>query len=206
MRLQNHTHQRGFTIIEMMISTVVFSLILLLVTYGILQIGRTYTKGVTETKTQQTARAVMDAITQDIQFYKSGVVTTNSAGGKYVVCVGNNRYTAFLGQQLIDSAPDHALLVDYALSGGCTGAPQNQAAPFEPSTNPVELLAPLMRVANLSVTPRSAGLYEVHVRVVYGENNVLINPTGIDASCQGGPINQFCAVSDLRTIVQKRVN
>jgi len=199
---------RGFTIIELMIATVVFSVILLLVTYGILQIGRAYTKGLTVTKTQNTARTVMDAITQDIQFYKSGSVDGgfNGGSGTYVICVGNNRYTALLGQMLDDTASVPALLFDANLVGGCsTGNPQTW--PKQVGTDPVELLTANMRVAAIDIAQLgTSDLYKAHVRVVYGEDSALNNPTALDASCQGGDINQFCAVSDLTTTIHKRVN
>lgn len=218
----------GFTIIELTIATMIFSVILLLVTYGILQIGRTYTKGVTESKTQQTARAVMDAITQDIQFYKSGVVAgANNGGVTYVICVGNNRYTAFLSKVLVDSPPppdtlkhqsNYALLFDANLASCNTSVP----ATLPPPSSSVELLTTHMRIAAIDITPQPiTDLFAVHVRVVYGQDDVLCSPSvagdcnapGIstnlandDIACKGGVINQFCAVSDLRTTIQKRVN
>ena len=202
------SRENGFTIIELMVATVVFSVILLLVTYGILQIGRSYSKGVTESKTQNVARAIMDSITQDIQFYKSGTVIGAASGSTYVICVGNNRYTAFLGQELTDTLPNHALLYDANLVGGCSTAVP-ATLPLPPGSTSVELLSPHMRVSAIDVAqvlPLNLQLYTVHVRVAYGEDSVLDNPTGLNASCQGGSVNQFCAVSDLKTTIQKRVN
>jgi len=203
-------HSKGFTIIELMIATTVFSIILLLVTYGILQIGRTYYKGVTETKTQDTARAALDNITQAIQF-DSGAVSAQSNGivpnVKYVICIGNVRYSAYLGHILIDDSTHHALVQDTE----STPCADNTAIPGLDGSTPMsssatELMAPLMRVAALDVTDLSGGLYKVHIRVVYGNDVDLVNPTTLTASCDGGQINQFCAVSDLTTTVEKRVN
>src|SRR3990172_9120101 len=71
----------GFTIVELMIATTIFSVILLIVTFGMLQIGRTYYKGITLTKTQNAARSIIDTISQDIQFSGEGV--TDSVSGTF---------------------------------------------------------------------------------------------------------------------------
>src|SRR5258707_461578 len=99
--------QHGFTIIELMIATMVFSLVLLLVTFGILQITRVYFKGVTETNTQSTARGVIDTVSQTIKFGGGSVLPTLTGAATpsspLAFCVGNQRFTYALGYQLVDN-------------------------------------------------------------------------------------------------------
>jgi prepilin-type N-terminal cleavage/methylation domain-containing protein len=221
-------NQRGFTLIELMVATVVFSIILLVATYGLLQIGRTYDEGLNEVNTQQTAQAALDTISQDIQF-NSGMVSEAVNGPAYVICIGKDRYSALMHQELYDNSTSHALIQD-ATSGFCNpvgSSPNgpivglNGATPLAPQVGMAkELLAPSMRLANLSVAniPLGSDLYIINIRVVYGEKNVLCSPTlhdcnnsaltninQTDLSCKGGVINQFCAVSDLTTTVQRRL-
>ena len=59
--------QSGFTLLELMIATTIFSVILLLCTVGLIQIGKTYYKGSAIVRTQNVARDITDNITQAIQ-------------------------------------------------------------------------------------------------------------------------------------------
>lgn len=98
--------QNGFTIVELLIATMVFSVVLLLVTFGILQVSRVYYKGVTEANTQNVARGIMDSVSQAIQFSGGAVSTTPGspvAGTSYGFCVNNQLYSYMLGYQLTDA-------------------------------------------------------------------------------------------------------
>ena len=65
---QKRAEQNGFTIIELLIATTVFSLILLISVAGILQISRMYYRGVTQSRTQETARSIIDEVGEAIRF------------------------------------------------------------------------------------------------------------------------------------------
>lgn len=217
--------QWGFTIVELLIATVIFSVVLLLITVGILQVARVYYKGVTETNTQNAARNIIDTIAQSIQF--SGGDVTNASGTRtpgtaYAFCIGNQRFSYMLGYQVEDS-PDpakhqtyHALVQDTPSGSACGGA--TPAQPLNTSSvNGREMLGPHMRLSNLVVQHISGtSSYEVKVRVVYGDYDLLFSPdptapaatddTYPDAKCLGVRAGtQFCAVAELSTVVQKRV-
>lgn len=209
----------GFTIIELMVATLVFSVVLLVVTAGILQISRVYYKGLTESATQSTARSIIDTISQAIQFSGGDVTETpgNGVGVNYAFCVGNKQYSYRLGSQVKNNPTEsdqawHAL-VESVVGGSCSGvSPQ-------PLTNQTvsgrDLVNQEMRLSNLQVEDLGEDRYRVSVRVVYGDADLLLSPsapsspTGAtlpDAICQ--PVRagtQFCAVSELSTVVVKRV-
>jgi hypothetical protein len=175
---------------------------------------------VTESNTQNTARSVVDLVSQAIQFGGGDVTTTDPApalGSSYAFCVGNEQFSYTVGYQLKDNPQTGVFQTYHALVratvAGCSGAaPQNVR---QPSINGRELLAPNMRLADLQVTSLGDNLFQVDVRVVYGDDDVLYspsdpgNPQGAsrsDASCRGNSAGtQFCAVSELSTIVTKRV-
>lgn len=206
---KKQSDMRGFTIVELMMATLVFSLILLLVTLGVLQVNRVFYKGVTESNTQNVARSVMDTISQAIQF-NGGTITplpTNSSptpGSAYYFCVNNQQFVYRPGYQLVSgSAGTHQTtkaLLQRTISGSC-GAPPG-------SYTGKELLSPNMRVSNLQVSQiGSSNLYRVQVRIAYGDDDVLNNPTGTNTSCKSiREGNQFCSVTELSTIVEKRIN
>lgn len=203
----------GFTILELLISTIVFGLVLLVVTTAILQFTRVYYKGVTESNVQETARTIADAIAQGIQF-NGGTVTNTTAsptpGNAYAFCIGNLQYSYQVGHQLKDSTPRtptqkaHVLVSDNV--AGCPGLAPQRMDGGGPPTLGREMLAPNMRLARMEVTSVGTNLYKVSVKVVYGDDDLLDNPTTADAKCKNIRAGtQFCAVSDITTTVVKRV-
>jgi prepilin-type N-terminal cleavage/methylation domain-containing protein len=209
----------GFTIIELMIATLVFSVILLIITSGIISLTNQYFKGVTSTNTQTTARAVMDAISQDIQF--SGATPTatqmNAAKTLGYFCTGTHLYTYELGMQLTDGPPNadqtNNALVQSNLPNACPSAAAVTGFPAS-TQNPRELLTPHMRLANLVVKPSAAsGSWVITVRIASGDSETLTNPIPLDpvatpTMCKSGgsTASQFCAISELTTTVQQRLN
>lgn len=204
--------QRGFTIIELLVATMVFSVVLLIVTAGILQIARVYYKGVTEAATQNTARSIMDQIAQNIQFNGGAVTETASSpapGTDYAFCIGNQQFSYRLGWQ-VENSPNatvnqiwHGLVQNTV--AGCVSSTAPQTLSNQTVTGR-DLMEPHMRLANLVVDNVGNNQYKVQVRIVYGDNDLLSNPTATNANCQNiRSGTQFCAVSDLSTIVIKRV-
>lgn len=207
-------HIRGFTIVELLVATLVFSLVLLVVTTGIMQIARLYYKGLTEARTQNTARAIMDTIAQSIQFNGGDVTETPDTpvpGTSYAFCVGNLQFSYRPGWQVEDSpnATVHQSwhgLVQNTVSG-CTG--QSAQDLSLQAVNGRELIDPHMRVANLVVSSLGSNEYKIQIRLVYGDDDLLTpvgNPTDPTAGCKSVRAGtQFCAVSELSTVVVKRV-
>jgi prepilin-type N-terminal cleavage/methylation domain-containing protein len=212
-RLQKlrHNQESGFTLIELMIATAVFAVILVLVTVAILQITRVYYKGVTESNTQNTARSIIDDISQAIQFSGGQVTATpgNTPGSSYVFCVGQQQFAYVLGYQVVNS-PDSGLAQGYhGLVQNTVSNCPSSSAPNLRSTQNVpgrELLDQNMRLSKLSITNAGGSLWKVDVKVTYGDDDLLNNPTGPDTVCKSVTSGtQFCAQSELTTTVQKRV-
>jgi len=202
-------NKKGFTIIELMIATMVFGVVLLFVTIAILQFTRVYYKGVTQANTQDTTRTLVDNITQAIQFNGGAITATPPRvyGATAAFCVGNVQYTYVIGKQLVDSTPNaqqtwHSV-VQRDLGGCVAGSPTPPMS--SQFTTGRELLAPKMRLSRLEVAPIGPNVYRVTVKVVFGEDDLLINPTAADAKCRGQAGSQFCAVSEITTVVTKRV-
>src|SRR5438105_2859585 len=58
----------GFTIVELLIATTVFSIVLIVFLATFLRISELFYKGVSLSNTQETARTVLQDITDDLQF------------------------------------------------------------------------------------------------------------------------------------------
>jgi len=219
--------QQGFTIIELLIATLVFSLVLILITVSVLTFTKSYFRGVNQSNTQNVARTILEGIAQSIQFTGDTVnpMLTPAGDGSQGFCIGNKRYSFIPGWQLMDGTPDaslnqskHALVMD--ASSSCNGLPAQAVL----NGNPVgtELLSPRMRLAKLKVEPTNdATVWRITVRVVFGDNDLLCSPS-VPGDCQSpntsSPINkqdltckvafagsEYCAVSELSTEVKKRI-
>lgn len=220
----------GFTIIELLIATTVFSIVLLICTTGLLQIGRLYYKGITSSRTQEVARNIMDEITRAIQF-NGGRVITRSGGGSdpttdpYYICVGDQRYTFVLGYQLRDTNdPLNYELRNVLVADHNTACSSGQdLTTVNPAAGSKELLSSRMRLAQFVICdprdttnpatpalpgcsnhpPPNSNLYSVRIRVVSGDLDVLNAPRDGCSDSRAG--TQFCAASELNTTVLKRI-
>lgn len=201
----------GFTIVELMIATLVFATILSVITAGVISFSSRYYRGVNASETQNTAQTALDTITQAIQFGTGTVTTAGLTDGYF--CAGGLNFTfakgvkyMATGQKGLYVSPD---------GGTCSGAQ---------TTGGRQLLAKNMRITNLAVSPTgSSGLYSVELTIAYGDNDLLCNAavygdcTGStlhtdadlanmpNVTCRSGAGSQFCAASRLTTTVQKRV-
>lgn len=202
-------NQSGFTIIELMMSTVVFSMVLLLLTNGVISFTKSYYKGVTEANTQHVARMITEDITQSIQLNSVNLITANPSNGWQGFCFGNEAYVFKLHYQLVDGSPNAGLhqtkqaLLKGNAPAGCLGVTADSLVTTV--TNKEELLSPSMRLADLSVTPLTNGLYSLVVNVVYGDDDLLSDWQANAPSCNSQAGSQFCAISGLSTVVQKRI-
>lgn len=194
----------GFTLIELLIASAVFSVVLLLCASALIQIGRVYYKGITSAQTQEVSRSVMDEIARTIQFNGGPVIPPTGGPNQYHFCVGDKTYTFLLDRQLKDNPtqPDqrkNILVVN--TGGGCSAQPLESGAASPASR---ELLGVNMRLSKLQITRIGlTNLYEIELRVVYGDGDLL--NSGRNGCGSGGPGTQFCAASELKTIVEKRV-
>lgn len=209
------SNSTGFTLIELLIATSIFSVILLVVTYGILNIGKTYYKGVNSSNTQSVARAISDEIGQSIQF--SGADVKESVGGSPgFFCIGDKKYSFVLNKQVGTDA-DHALIVHNDPLCNDASLDSNGSLVDASLTGYKDLVTKPMRLADISVLPTAyaAANYEVHVLIVSGDSDLIEDAEGdlsnsVDfdptkSRCRAGVGNQYCAVSDLYTVVNKRL-
>ena len=105
--MKNNMNQKGFTIIELMIATVIFSIVLLVLTENIISISNDYYQGVVQTQTINATKNIVDTIAQQIKlststdsiiFSRPILTWTNNPiinpiyKFEGILCVGNNEY------------------------------------------------------------------------------------------------------------------
>lgn len=222
-------HVAGFTIVEMMIATLIFSVILLVITTGVLSFTNGYYKGINASTTQSLTQSASDAVSQAIQFEAGSVNLANEGAAAGYVCIGTKEFAYTLGDQLVVDGGGAQYLL-YEFTPGASGCePISSPATSTPGwSTGRELLGPHTRLAYFKVANTIAGsnLYSVSIRVAYGGGDLLCVPnaaSGIKCSapapsspgpalfidntlaCRADTGSQFCAVSGLQTIVEKRI-
>lgn len=181
---------KGFTVTELLIATTIFSVILLLCTFGLIQVGRTYYKGVTIIRTQNVARSVMDNVSQSIIYSGSTPSIVPNA-----LCIGSMRFSYSLNNNVGPGVS--ALKYDDNNTGGCSS---NMSIGKE-------LLAENMRLIKFNVTP-AGNDYLIEIAIAYGPTDLTI-PSPSDPTtkiCKSDAGTQFCATSELKTTVTRRIN
>ncbi len=215
--------QQGFTIVELMIATAVFSLVILVITAGVLHFTTEYYHGITSSTTQGIARDVVDDISQAIQF--SGQVPVQSAAAQTgYLCAGGQEFIYNIGAEVKTDGSVQGL-TEYTIGGAaCTATPSGTGT---------ELLQPSMRLAQFLVQPISSGssLYQVSIVIAMGDNDLLCDSTlppanqggcnrtaaaftttaqiytaGTNLVCKEQTGSQFCYVSDLSTTAGTRIS
>ena len=194
----------GFTIVELMLATMVFSVVLVAITAGVLHVTKQYYRGVTSSATQNTARNITDTVTNAIKFGTGSVETVD--GGQtqrdepYVFCAGGYVFVYQLGKQY---KPNTENMV------GMYVQPMQQSACAVPTTDDGsrrQLLGENMRVTYLRLV-QAGGTYAVTVRVAYGDDDLLRHgPVGNDVQCVSDTGSEFCAVSGLTASAMRRLN
>jgi prepilin-type N-terminal cleavage/methylation domain-containing protein len=198
---------KGFTILELMIATVVFSVLLLGAATMLVQIGRLYYKGVVTSRTQEATRTVTDDIGRSLQFGSNDVVipaadlTVNTPAGNVAVkafCIGSTRYSYIINGQ-VSSAVEayepgdnqeqrvrHGLWRDSKADNACTPlnilADNPQLPGNTGDSEGREMLGEGMRLYKLA-PPRKlgdtedSGLVSFSVGIVYGADDGVIDFT-----------------------------
>ncbi len=205
LRKATHRSQSGFTILELLIASMIFSTILLLCTYGIIQIGNTYYRGGALVRTQNANRKAVDSLSSAIQYGGNDIVPAVPSGSVAeilvgatttdvkTVCVGNLRLRFKTNKYVGQGEEDWAILSDQE-GATCTVGSTLRG-------DGKELLGQGMRITELKITKLSSN-YSIKLAIAFGSNDLIDNDTGL---CKSGAGSQFCATSVFETTVQRRV-
>lgn len=217
------TPQKGFTIIELLIATTVFSLVLLLATAGIMHVTKQYYQGVVQARVQETLRTVVDEIGESIRFSNADLSIPVSMPsqtqygdgdpGRFgYFCMGAKRYSFVIDRQLKSGGSNetnrhsrHVLWVDQPSGASpCNSIADLNSSP--PTTDGRELLSENMRLTKFSIMDAgvpSSGTYKIDVGIAYGDDD-LLEPTTRKCKVEAG--SEFCAYAEMSVIVTKRLN
>jgi prepilin-type N-terminal cleavage/methylation domain-containing protein len=207
----NH-QQRGFTIIELMIATSLFTLIILLVAITTIGIGRLYQKGINQTLIQDNTQTIASELTQHIQLGDNFRSTTGNPGA---YCFGTTKYSYVLDKKLgIDISNPDDPESPYVLwresiksTDPCTPIPINElaASKSSPTRNGTELISTNSRLTSLDIpsNPVPPPFYII-LSEAYGGID-LLSGKGYKTHCKGDKGQEFCGTSSLTTAITQRL-
>ena len=216
---------RGFTIVEFMIASSVFGIILLVISAAILSMNQSYQKSMYASRTQEATSNLVDAIAQSIKYSPTPIVKGGAPadGTTSTFCIGNRQFLYVLGKQMDGSeaaTTTKHVVVSRLNTDNCATMPSIITA--TPSGSPKELLGKGMRLAALDIDDSKQPLYTVTARVVYGDDDSLCSDSIANSCADNGSMpnegfrkgdlrcraqsgSQFCAVSELSTTVYRRL-
>jgi prepilin-type N-terminal cleavage/methylation domain-containing protein len=208
--------QTGFTLVELMIATGVFSVVISIGMYGFIQINRFYTRNLNIIRTQEAARNLMADIANQFQLTSGMYQGRTLDDGTRVVCTGNKSYVYKINTVEDPTTNSHAI-TSYNISPGSCPDPQTL-------TDPVYLLKPGARIIQLDVTPypnsNTGPLFDITVALLFAPKDKAssLDEPGTDLIDAGTPPgynnwrcissvkgSEYCSLSRLSTSVYKRV-
>lgn len=200
--------QSGFTIIELLVATLVFSVTLIVLTFGLLQIGRIFYKGLSSTRSQEATRSVIDDVTQTLRF-NGGSFASAISGGLKSYCIGTRRYTYDTSMKMNQGTPATRVLVVDDIGGGACTVPADYS---DPAARRVQLVGEKMRIGEFTIT-EAGKFYTIKLQIGYGDDDLFEGVTLPADTTPDSPLKckdsrdggQYCSVSTLETAVQKRL-
>ncbi|MDL2363577.1 MAG: prepilin-type N-terminal cleavage/methylation domain-containing protein [Patescibacteria group bacterium] len=229
MNIKKLNSSNGFTIVELMISLSILSVILVISTVVITQIGRIYAKGVNAADIQNINRNVLADLSSSLQFSGSQpfpctidtaqtcAASTASFTGiptAYAYCIGTTRYSFVFNKELgydqsTNETTNHVLWKD-TMSNISTCIPVDLSVAGDPSpgTKGYEMVGPHMQITKLKIKGSSTniGEYTVDAWLGYGDSDLVrVDVNGVP-SCKDGDGTEFCASSQLSQTVIRRLD
>lgn len=202
---QARSQEQGFTIIELMIALSIISVILVISTVVLINLGLLYTKGNNQANTQNTARNIVNELASQLELGSADPII-----GANVICMGSQRYSFATNVELSSSNTGHALWRDTMKSSATCAAVTDMTNPGTdllaiPGSG-AELLSPQMELTDFSITQPATpnGTYIIKVTVAYGDPTLHTTANG-KTNCTGDKGTQYCAVSSLTQVVARRV-
>jgi hypothetical protein len=210
----------GFTIIELLIATTIFAMVLMVILASFMQVGRMFYKGVSVQNTSEATRSVADDISSEVRL--AGLPTPNTmiSASKGYFCIGTHRYTYVLRKKVVAST---TVVNANNITAGMVKDITSDCRPVAAGSNPQQLLGPNMQLNRMNFScPSGKGCtLGIHI-VFYGFDNTVfdtaqaafkndsVNPARAsgapDAYCSGGLLStQFCASADVSTNVVMRL-
>jgi len=199
-------NKSGFTIIELLIAMAGFSFVILLVTIVMINIGNLYSKGINQTKIDDAARYITDDIASKLKYSQASKFSTVPASLGGIIyknyCIGTAKFS-----------PSYDQTSNYMRIANNTDASCPVPSPVD-SANGTNLLPANSKLAYFNIV-QTGSTFTVSIAIIYGNftnTNIGTISGGLNygnlnqLKCNTGSTYQYCAVTNLSTVVSSRIN
>lgn len=216
--------QAGFTLVELLLALAFVGFVLIFATTTIIQVMRTYNKGLAIKEINQTARSAMEDMSRIIRVSNPSAIVTLATTAPNVtgptanqgrICLGSVSYvwnfTNATTNRYTDGSRVNFARINDPGSSLCVGAPGSY--PQVNKTEATELLSSNVWVQQLTVVPGvGSEFYDIFLQFSTVEDPASpaityawSDPTPANrVACKGGNQGQFCAVASFSTTVNAR--
>jgi prepilin-type N-terminal cleavage/methylation domain-containing protein len=203
MKIKPTNKQSGFTIIELMIASLVFATLLLIITTATIQLSKSYFKGVSQANTQNVARNINTTVSKAIQFSSSVVgpitsTTLDSPNTTVWYCIDNQVF--IFSEGVIYSNTSSPSISNVGLISVISPSCPAAATVASLISGGIELLNPNMSVSQLDIVTANAptnSLYSIDLIVSNAPSSSLLCNNAIGGlaagSCQPGALDSTLA-------------
>lgn len=212
-------HHNGFTLVELLFAMAFIGFVMIFVITTIIQVMRTYNKGLAVKEINQTARAATEDMSRILRTVSPITVVTSPlldpGGSKARVCFGGVSYVWNFTNASTNRYTDGSRVVFARVddSGGGLCVPTSGVYPDVDRTKATELLTGRVWVHQLTVTPSvNSEFFDIFMQLSTADDvtqpALTYDPGNPDPTrrvvCKGGADGQFCAVANFATIVNAR--
>lgn len=197
-------HQKGFTLIELMIALAFVAFILIFATTAVIQVMQTYNKGLAIKQINQAGRSTLEDMTRFLRTADPGAVNVSALASNRRACFGGVSYVWNLyntpsggANKYNDGSSLTLVRVNDAANAMCT--PSAGVYPSVPKAQATDVLSSNVWVMAIGVSAPSVDAPLVDVSI----NLAVANDPAISAGqcAQGGRVGQFCATTSFSTTV-----
>ncbi|HUD03730.1 MAG TPA: prepilin-type N-terminal cleavage/methylation domain-containing protein [Patescibacteria group bacterium] len=205
-----YKNQKGFTILELMIAISVFTIAIVLITSGVIAVGRYYQQGATKAKLLTAAREIHSQFTQVVQYSGSEldpshpIITYAANGVQYkATCIGATRY---LWSNINDQTQRYYgdFMTDDITNRSCGDTTISKPQHPLPTNIPYNsAIATNTKVINFLI--KGSDPYTLTTTFVIGSQDMFVS-NNYGRQCQSNVLgSEFCAVVSLTSTVARKV-
>jgi prepilin-type N-terminal cleavage/methylation domain-containing protein len=184
--------QSGYTLIELIIAMAIFSMMLVIISVGVLQLMRIYQSGISSRNTQQNARLAMEQMVRaGRSAYKAAITgATNNSTVCFYIASGGQEYFIRSGQ-----------LIQATLQSPSSPCDGTQILAQQAITGTDVIVTKLNGVLlGLSGSATDSLSAQLDLEIATGGGNGSFN----GANCVVGAGSQFCSITSLHSSVTLR--